>query len=495
MTNWQPEVARSFHEATKHAPGAVWRARPVSAGLIPRSYKLYADIPPLPLPSPQPSGAPAFDCLGTVRPPSDRALSAEVLAGVLHYSAGIVRRTRIRGREIEFRAASCTGALYHLELYVVCGAMAGLGAGVYHYGVHDRSLRRLRPGDYRPAVARALCLDDVSPGHEAFIVITSTFWRNAWRYEDRAYRHAFWDCGTVLVNLLAVAAGHQLRAKMHAGFLDADVNALLGVDAVKEAAVAVVGLGVREADYPASAAPVRIEHTTVPLSRAEIEYPLLDEMHAASCLRDCVELGRWRHARSRPLADDDPYAPPSWPERAEASADIETVIERRGSARRFRRQAMTLAQLNTLLAMALHPPAVEAGGPPTNLTRAFVIVNAVEGLLPGAYVLETTGLRLLREGDFRAEAAHLALDQGLAGDAATNIYFLADLDSILASLGNRGYRAAQLEGGLRGGRLYLAASALGLRATGLTFYDDEVIDFFGADARGLDAMFLVALGR
>ena len=59
-----------------------------------------------------------------------------------------------------------------------------------------------------------------------------------------------------------------------------------------------------------------------------------------------------------------------------------------------------------------------------------------------------------------------------------NFYLLADLDRVLARLGERGYRAAQLESAIIGGKLYLAAYALGLGATGLTFFDDDVTQFF-----------------
>ena len=41
----------------------------------------------------------------------------------------------------------------------------------------------------------------------------------------------------------------------------------------------------------------------------------------------------------------------------------------------------------------------------------------------------------------------------------------------------------------------MAAYALGLGATGLTFYDDDVTDFFSPHAEGKSAMFLVALGH
>jgi nitroreductase len=71
---------------------------------------------------------------------------------------------------------------------------------------------------------------------------------------------------------------------------------------------------------------------------------------------------------------------------------------------------------------------------------------------------------------------------------------LANLEPIFARYGNRGYRAAQLDGAIIGGRLYLAAYALGLGATGLTFFDDDVTEFFSPHAQGKSVMFLVAAG-
>jgi hypothetical protein len=73
--------------------------------------------------------------------------------------------------------------------------------------------------------------------------------------------------------------------------------------------------------------------------------------------------------------------------------------------------------------------------------------------------------------------------------------FLADLPPILERLGNRGYRAAQLEAAIRAGKIYLAAYAQRLGATGLTFYDDEVTAFFSPHAAGKSVMFLMALGQ
>jgi hypothetical protein len=87
------------------------------------------------------------------------------------------------------------------------------------------------------------------------------------------------------------------------------------------------------------------------------------------------------------------------------------------------------------------------------------------------------------------------LEQPLGGDAAAVIYWLAPLDAITRAFGDRGYRVANLEAGLAGGRAYLAAYAQGFGASGLTFYDDLVVEFFSPHAAGKDAIFVTALGR
>ena len=75
------------------------------------------------------------------------------------------------------------------------------------------------------------------------------------------------------------------------------------------------------------------------------------------------------------------------------------------------------------------------------------------------------------------------------------IFFLAALKRILERYGNRGYRAVQLEAGAIGGRMYLAAYAQRLGSTGLTFFDDDVINFFSPHAKGKSAIFLLAIGK
>ena len=93
------------------------------------------------------------------------------------------------------------------------------------------------------------------------------------------------------------------------------------------------------------------------------------------------------------------------------------------------------------------------------------------------------------------QAAYVGLEQELPGDASVAAFFLSDLQPILERFGNRGYRATQLEAGILGGKLYLAAYAQHLGASGLTFFDDDVTNFFSPHAAGKSAIFLTAVGK
>jgi SagB-type dehydrogenase family enzyme len=187
------------------------------------------------------------------------------------------------------------------------------------------------------------------------------------------------------------------------------------------------------------------------------------------------------------------------PEDQQPKDTIEQVILRRGSTRSFDNKAsITLAQLSTLLHCATGGlPADFIEPPGGQLNDLYLIVHSVQELDPGAYFFrrDQSTLELLKVGGFRAEAYHLGLEQELPEDACVDIFFLVNLERILARYGNRGYRAVQLEAGAIGGRIYLAAYAQHLGASGLTFFDDDVTEFFSPHAAGKSAIFLLAVGK
>jgi SagB-type dehydrogenase family enzyme len=403
------------------------------------------------------------------------AVGLAALARLCYFSNGVTKV--LRG--MPFRAAACTGALYHIEEYLICGNLPDLDAGVYHFGAHDNGLRQLRRGDFRQLLIDATGGESHVVLAPVVMALTSTWWRNAWKYQARAYRHAFWDCGTVLANLLAVAAANGLPAHVLVGFADSEVNALLDIDPDHEAAIALVALG--SGAPPASNAPEvsPLHLETRALSAHEVRYPPILDAHKASSLESGEAVAAWRKRFPPPTRAQVPVT---------QGESIEAVIQRRGSTRQFSHEPIQLDALHSMLQVATAFIPSDACVP----SELYLIVNAVDGVASGSYVYNrgSRELELLRAGDFRREATFLDLGQELAGDAAVNVYWLINLDH----LDERGYRAAQLAAAIEGGKLYLGAYALRIGATGLTFFDDDVTRFFSPHATGKSVMFLDAVG-
>ena len=537
MGNRDIAAARDYHERTKHSPVSI-RSGPhyLDWDNQPYPFKVYENLDSLALEEHLgSSGVPALEAISRSVPEGERQVTGQELGELLFLCAGVTRRRRYFGGEMLFRAAACTGALYHIDVYVVAGPLADLDAGVYHFAPERFALTALRTGDHRGALVEASGGEPSVAHAPAVLVFASTFWRNSWKYRDRAYRHCFWDGGTILANCLAAAAARDIPARTVMGFADGPVNHLLGLNPDKEAALCFVPVGRTE---PATALSTEalppLDYATQPLSRREVDYPSIREMHAASSLESGAEARRWREGETDETgtagtgdagspgteeaaaavtrvtgpagtSETDAGATPvnELPLEIEPAASlpagsVEQVIVRRGSTRRFSHEAISFAQLSNALHYATRGVAMDIdsdGSRPLN--QLYLIVNNVDGAAPGTYVLDRGrgSLQLLKEGEFRREAGFLGLGQEIPHDASVNVYFLTDLDTVLRRYGNRGYRLAQMEAAITAGRLYLAAYAQGFGASGLTFFDDDVTDFFSPHAAGKSVMFLIALGR
>ena len=196
IVNRNLEAACSYHNATKHSYASVhnnlhfldWHNQPLP-------FKVYTGLDPLPLPREvRQTGVAALSAIAeSIRPDRSTAPDLEALAQLLYLSAGITRHRKYPGGDIYFRAAACTGALYEVELYVVCGNLVDLEAGVYHFSPAEFALRRLRVGDYRSVLSEATASETAVVHAPLTIICTCTYWRNAWKYQARTYRHFGWE--------------------------------------------------------------------------------------------------------------------------------------------------------------------------------------------------------------------------------------------------------------------------------------------------------------
>ena len=136
---------------------------------------------------------------------------------------------------------------------------------------------------------------------------------------------------------------------------------------------------------------------------------------------------------------------------------------------------MSLTQLSAILAAATRPFFADFAG--ARFIQLYLYAHRVDGLQPGVYRLwpERAELEQIKSGDQRVAAAGLSLGQDLAGNACVAFSMIGDLERAARAHGDRGYRYVHFEAGAIGHRLYLAAEALGLGATGIgAFYDEEV---------------------
>jgi len=496
-----------YHNLTKHSYQSIRADRHyLDWSNQPSPFKIYPDIEPMPLPRTLvQTMAPALSVITATEHETDDAKEIDLarLSSVLYYSAGVTKHKTYAGGELYFRAAACAGALYPVETYVACGDIEGLSAGVYHFSPGDFALRKLRDGDLRRALSRVTGEEPHVSTAPVTLIFTAISWRSTWKYRDRAYRYHFWDNGMIAANALALAAAHELPATVVMGFVKSDVNKLIGIDGEQELALSLFPIGnSREtlAECPSIEDLSEIDFEVIPLSSSPVDYPSIREVHRASSLTGSDEVREWRETSLRStsseiIGEELPLAPPS--DRDVPGESIEDVIQRRASTRRFAHKNLPFADLSGIIDRATRGiPADFSRADKEPLNDIYMMVNRVEGLPPGAYFYrrENRSLELLKPGDFSKEAAYLTLGQDLGGDASVTFFFMADLNLLLAAFGNRGYRAAQMEAGIIGGKMYLASYALKRGATGLTFFDDDVTKFFSPHAAGKNCMLVVSVG-
>jgi SagB-type dehydrogenase family enzyme len=552
--NSEIRYAIDYHEATKHSEASLMTSRHyLDFNNKPIPFKIYLELPsitlPISFPTPEVN---ALSCISgminqrsyhdtnglttttkTSRNSNNSSntpeLDAENLAEILFFSAGITREMKYPYGNYYMRAASATGALYPIELYVVCDDISSnLMAGVYHFSPADFSLTQIRKGTYKRYLAAAANNHDIA-NSAITVVFTSFAWRNAWKYQSRSYRHWFWDSGVIASNLLATTYAMRLPTRIITGFLDDTVNQLLCVEDQREAAIAMAAIGAgssKDIIAPSQQEKEidRISFLSIPKIRAlskrgEINYPEIWELNQASKLTSKQEIEGWisnahRHHqllsaashRSQDRGTDSDniiITPNELEEGIKNSRSLKETILWRGSSRRFARSNISLTTLKTILHNSSRGVPMDIFRDGNSLLDIYFIANGVDDLTPGAYFYNRNGsvtssntsIEKIKEiASSRNISGYLCLGQSLFRDASVVFFLMTDLQAVLRSLGNRGYRASQFEAGIIAGKIYLAAYALGIGASGSTFFDDAVTEAFSPHASNKNTMIAVGIG-
>jgi SagB-type dehydrogenase family enzyme len=454
------------------------------------------------------------------------------LAEILFFSAGITREMKFSYGKYYMRAASATGALYPIELYVVCDEiLPDLAAGVYHFSPAEFSLTAIRRGSYRKYLSTATANNQDIANSAIAIIFTSIAWRNAWKYQARSYRHWFWDSGVIAANLLATTHAMGLFTRITMGFVDDEISEMLSLEDKREAAIAIAAIGnaseeniIALSQHHGSEG--KIPHISIPSirslsKRSEIDYPEIWALNQASELTSKQEVEEWissghrhqsllsigpHHSQRKDSKSENnpPEISKESDERVKTSPSLKEIILWRGSSRKFARTNISLSALKTILYCS-------TGGVPLDILKdqenslidIYFIANAVDGLTPGAYFYDhsvsatnpnSSIYRIKEIVGSRNISGYLCLGQTLFSDASVVFFLMTDLQSALGSLGNRGYRASQFEAGVIAGKIYLTAYALGIGASGSTFFDDAVTELFSPQEAKKSTMIAIGVG-
>src|SRR5258705_7132409 len=115
-----------YHARSKHSLVSVRAgAHALDWDNQPLPFKVYPDLDGVPLPTDLPgSQRPALATLAPAAAPA-QPVDTKMLAHFLYFSAGVLRTRKYAGGLVYYRAAACTGALYHVDVYVVAAALDG----------------------------------------------------------------------------------------------------------------------------------------------------------------------------------------------------------------------------------------------------------------------------------------------------------------------------------------------------------------------------------
>ncbi len=163
---------------------------------------------------------------------------------------------------------------------------------------------------------------------------------------------------------------------------------------------------------------------------------------------------------------------------------VEEAIAKRRSARRFRAQPLSFAQLSQLLwsAQGITGPGGQRAAPSAGATyplEIFVVIgeHGMENLAAGVYHYDVGNhsLSLHLSGDLRQKLADTALGQSFIANCPVDIVVCALHPRTAYRYGRRGERYIHMEIGHVGQNVSLQAVALGLATVMVGAFEDEQV--------------------
>jgi len=367
----------------------------------------------------------------------------------IYHIGGITAKKSYPGVEYYLRTNPSAGALYPNELYFQAVDVEGFEDGIYHFEVGSSSAVLLHPLREDEGIEPLLGLPWRMRG--LLFLVSSSYYRSAWKYKERAFRYCLLDAGHILGSIEAASRLYNHAYRIVYEIELERLNTLFsfgGEEFFLSAALCAVPVKDREIKPPDRSF-LNVDSTGVFEPVPLIEAAYRDSMELKGCKRE-----------------------PGYPKFAFDERRWEEAILKRRSIREFSKKAINRVQFEAIMNHLTQPVPSDCDEP----VSIYAVVNRVEGMRSGI----VHGGEYVKEGDFSERAGYLCLEQRLGSDSAVTIFLLSS---------GCNYRALYQKAGLIGHRAYLVSEYLGLGCSGIgAYYDDDVKRFLETEEMVLYAL-------
>ena len=509
-----------YHEETKHHYHRYAR----STGFMdwenqPNPFRSYEGAPRVDLPllkSDPPGDQAALYRRNTTPGP----LSLATIGGFLELSLGLSAWKEAGSSRWPLRMNPSSGNLHPTESHLVLPDVEGCPSGLYHYhslfhALEQRAVLSSRIWDQ---------IGDHFDGRGFLVALTTIFWRESWKYGERAWRYCNLDAGHAVAALSFSAGLYGWKVTVLDQVSDGQIETLLGLDRMswghleKEVPDVMCWVHPAGGDPPdrglpgkivSSLAAVSLTGSPNPLSKEKVDWEIISRS-AKEARKPETPLN------SKALPDTTPL--PGEVSLTRAAA----LIRQRRSGTAFDGKSATEAGLFASMLDKTMPRRSFApfdAGPSTPRIDLLLFVHKVTGLSPGLYMyirnpahkgeLQTAcredflwrpmrtadNLFLLEKGDYRADAMRVSCGQEIAGFSSFSLGMIAEYIEVVEQAPYR-YRDLFREAGMIGQVLYLEAEAHGMRGTGIgCYFDDAVHDIMGLKDNSFQSMYHFTVGK
>jgi SagB-type dehydrogenase family enzyme len=446
-------------------------------------------------------------------------LDLNSLAAFLELSLALSAWKATLSHRWSLRINPSSGNLHPTEAHLILPPTIFESAAIFHYTPfrHALELRAVIP----KLLWKKITAHFQSDGF--LIALTSIFWREAWKYGERAFRYCQHDLGHALGCLNFAARINNWSLTCLFNLSDQEIQTLIGIDRIQWEPT--------DQEHPDILCWISPTKTTAPIhdlpSSIIKDFRLLsfsgeaNALSPSSIVWDVVEAAA--QASQKPRTATVATVLKSLPQShvKEVSISATKVIRNRRSALNYDgTKKISAEQFFAIIEKTLTYPNSSLFNmlPDLDQIDLLLFIFLVQDLAPGLYFLIRNEAHLpllksttrpeyywkkihadlplyhLAEGDFRIEAIEACCFQEIAGFSAFSLGMIAPLPRVVKTAPYR-YRRLFWEAGIIGQVLYLGAEAHGLRGTGIgCYFDDEVHDLIGFKDNSFQSLYHFTIG-